>query len=104
MNAIRKRQADPTLRFSIYIRDSGICQYCEVKLDLNNYHVDHVRAYCHGGETSESNLVTSCRMCNIAKNTMSAHLYKSMLNKYGINWRRKRFFAVMNSYMMKKSI
>ena len=46
------------------IRDAGACVYCGDKGDT----IDHVIARTKGGSDDESNLVCSCKRCNMQKN------------------------------------
>ncbi len=58
------------LRFKILERDGFTCQYCgrnprdEKGLILQ---VDHIQPVCAGGSWEETNLITSCRECNLGK-------------------------------------
>lgn len=58
-----------TVRNRIYQRDNYICAYCNE--DLSNKSrsrcLDHVIPYSKGGSNHESNLVTSCKRCNMQK-------------------------------------
>lgn len=67
------------LRFTILERDEFTCQYCgstprDVKLE-----VDHINPAYLVGKNDESNLITSCKPCNIGKNK---HKLNGILPKY----------------------
>jgi hypothetical protein len=54
------------LRRLIIERAVGCCEYCRVPESGGTvgYHVEHVIAIAHGGQTSEDNLAYSCPTCN----------------------------------------
>ena len=45
-----------------------ICYWCNTKLKKSNTHLDHYIPLSKGGEHTLSNLVISCRKCNLSKN------------------------------------
>ncbi len=49
----------------IKIRDNYTCRYCEK--DRIQIHIDHVKPLFQGGSDWSSNLVTSCKKCNLKK-------------------------------------
>ena len=55
------------LRMQILERDNFTCQYCGRKPPDVVLHIDHVHPRSRGGKNEMSNLVTSCRECNIGK-------------------------------------
>jgi HNH endonuclease len=52
-------------------RSGGCCEYCRVHRDDNavSYHIEHIIALAHGGQTNENNLAFSCSRCNLYKGT-----------------------------------
>lgn len=60
----RIRDANASLRESIYARDGYQCAYCGATDDLV---IDHVIPFAKGGSTHRSNLVTACVPCNQTK-------------------------------------
>jgi 5-methylcytosine-specific restriction endonuclease McrA len=58
-------------RKNIFKRDSYCCQYCGKDLCDGNATVDHVTPRCKGGADSWTNLVTSCKECNLYKGSRS---------------------------------
>ena len=54
-------------RDSIFIRDKGLCAYCGLGLDPQNWHLDHVVAIARGGGHTRGNVVASCPICNMKK-------------------------------------
>ena len=61
------RVAGPSLRFSVFRRDSFTCQYCGRRAPEFPLHVDHVVPWAAGGATTLSNLRTACGECNLGK-------------------------------------
>lgn len=64
----------PFTRRNIYARDDFRCQYCgvqarneETDLHINDLTFDHVKPKARGGETTWTNIVTSCESCNLQK-------------------------------------
>lgn len=57
------------LRREVIERAGNCCEYCRLHQDDNffTFHVDHIIAEKHGGETTSANLCLSCPPCNIAK-------------------------------------
>ena len=68
-----KRSANDRLRFKIMRRDNFKCKYCgkspaiDPKIIL---HVDHIKPWSKGGETTFENLQTLCSACNIGKGNL----------------------------------
>ena len=54
-----------------YNRQGGCCAWCGKKIALNSYytHTDHIKPLWEGGTNDFSNLVLSCRDCNMRKGT-----------------------------------
>lgn len=55
------------LRFKILTRDGYRCRYCGRTAEQTELQIDHVIPRSKGGPTTEENLITSCRACNIGK-------------------------------------
>jgi hypothetical protein len=61
------------LRFRILKRNNFTCQACGASPALTpglTLHVDHVKAWSLGGETTEDNLQTLCEKCNLGKSNV----------------------------------
>ena len=54
-------------RKNVYRRDNYRCQYCGEKFPASRLTFDHVLPRSRGGETSWTNIVTSCQPCNRTK-------------------------------------
>jgi hypothetical protein len=52
-------------------RSGGCCEYCRVHQSDSgvSYHIEHIIAISHGGQTAEGNLAYSCSRCNLYKGT-----------------------------------
>lgn len=58
------------VRFSkhnVYLRDSGICQYCGKQCSRGELTIDHVVPISKQGPENWSNVVAACRNCNQKK-------------------------------------
>jgi predicted restriction endonuclease len=68
-----KREPNWRLRFKVLQRDNFRCVGCgrspakEAGVEL---HIDHVKAWSRGGETTIENLQTLCKTCNIGKGNL----------------------------------
>lgn len=51
----------------IWRRQDGKCTICNVTLDLEKAHIDHIIPLSKGGETKKGNLQFLCEMCNRGK-------------------------------------
>lgn len=54
-------------RQNVYLRDDFSCQFCGTKAPAEELTLDHVLPRSHGGKTTWTNIVTSCRSCNERK-------------------------------------
>lgn len=54
-------------RLNVFARDGGRCQYCSVRLRLDEATYDHVVPKARGGKTDWDNVVICCLACNQAK-------------------------------------
>ena len=54
-------------RENLLLRDEFQCQYCSRRPVHRELNVDHVQPRSRGGEDSWTNLVISCRSCNLKK-------------------------------------
>lgn len=81
------RQASQKQRRECFRISQGLCYYCLEPIKFTTFHVDHKKAWYLGGRTVRSNLVASCRKCNIAKMLMSAEDFQLLLAENGFRWR-----------------
>ena len=64
---------DRALELEVVRRAQGRCEYChfpETAAELP-FHVDHIIAEKHGGQTVSSNLAWACFSCNLHKGPIS---------------------------------
>lgn len=54
-------------RRNVFLRDGYRCQYCDDRFTYGQLSLDHVVPRSRGGETSWTNIVTSCLDCNVRK-------------------------------------
>ncbi len=54
-------------RKTVYLRDSGKCQYCAGHVTVKQFTLDHIVPKSKGGLTSWENCVTACMPCNQRK-------------------------------------
>src|SRR4030042_1465108 len=54
-------------RFQILQRDDFTCQYCGRRSPEVPLEVDHIIPRSYGGSDKRTNLITSCRDCNLGK-------------------------------------
>jgi 5-methylcytosine-specific restriction endonuclease McrA len=60
---MKKRPSKKT----IWMRDEGSCQYCSVKLSIQECTIDHVIPKSRSGEHVWENVVIACKKCNQKK-------------------------------------
>jgi 5-methylcytosine-specific restriction endonuclease McrA len=58
-SALTKKQ-----REAVLAKTDGRCHLCGIKLELNNFHADHVESHISGGVHAENNYLASCSTCN----------------------------------------
>lgn len=59
-----KQPIPPAIRWQVWERDNFTCKQCGSRTHL---HVDHIKPESKGGLTTEDNLQTLCRSCNVKK-------------------------------------
>jgi len=67
LNTVRHNKPVRFSRMNILARDNWTCQYCLKKFPTRKLNYDHVVPKCRGGETTWTNIVTSCYACNNKK-------------------------------------
>jgi hypothetical protein len=60
---------DASLQRLVWERAADRCEYCRMPQEGDNlpFHIDHIIARQHGGETVPSNLALACYACNLHK-------------------------------------
>ena len=61
-----------SVRFTVLRRDSYTCRYCGRKAPFVSLQIDHVVPWSMEGTNELSNLVTSCKECNLGKSGRTA--------------------------------
>lgn len=61
---VRDFNYSPLSSKGVFCRDRFVCAYCGGTFRAESLSLDHVIPACQGGETSWTNLVTSCIPCN----------------------------------------
>ena len=65
-----RREISDRQRFRILVRDGFRCKSCGASPLVQSgieLHVDHVLPWSKGGETTDDNLVSKCKQCNLGK-------------------------------------
>jgi 5-methylcytosine-specific restriction endonuclease McrA len=65
-----RREISDRQRFRILVRDGFRCKACgasPLNLPGTELHVDHILPWSKGGETTDENLETKCKQCNLGK-------------------------------------
>ena len=60
------------LRERIFLRDAYRCVYCAGTYPPEQLSLDHVQPRMRGGDNSDGNLVTACKVCNTKKGSLPA--------------------------------
>ena len=66
-NRWRKTNSVRFSRQNVWIRDEGKCQYCNLRVSVKSFTLDHVNPKCCGGKTTWDNVVVCCESCNQKK-------------------------------------
>lgn len=78
----------------------GKCLYCRAPLSCATATADHKRPQIFGGETSRANIAAACLECNLAKGSLTAKEFVTLIKSpySGIEifiwmaWSRRRIF------------
>lgn len=62
----------PLNRIKILHRDNYKCFYCLRELPKEDFYLDHIKPRAFGGRNYKSNLLASCKSCNIKKNASNS--------------------------------
>ncbi len=63
-------------RYNLWLRDGGVCQYCDNPLSTYDLTFDHVHPRSKGGLTTWENIVCACQPCNARKGSKSCEEVK----------------------------
>ena len=73
---------------ALYAKQNGICKGCERKLDIIDFHMDHVKSLADSGPDRISNIQLLCGHCNTVKGSGTQSELRKRLKRGG--WIRKR--------------
>ena len=94
-----RKGLSPKVRFEVFKRDSFKCQYCGKASPDVLLEVDHIKPVKEGGDNDITNLVTSCKECNIGKGarllTDNSVLQKQRKQLEELNERRHQLEMMM---------
>lgn len=62
-----RKRPSRAMREAIFQRSAGVCQRdgCDRRIELDAFHVAHLRSHAHGGALVEANLEAWCSRCNL---------------------------------------
>ena len=63
---------NPLSRLKILQRGDYKCFYCLRELSKEDFYLDHIKPRAFGGRNYKSNLLASCKSCNIKKNAINS--------------------------------
>lgn len=66
-------------RAEAFVRQSGSCAYCGIRLRAAEATADHRKPVMLGGLTKPENIVAACQPCNLAKGHSSVAAFKKRL-------------------------
>lgn len=67
MVAYRRAPLCDGAREEIFAKCNGRCRHCDITLNFQNFHVDHLVPIAQGGLSHNDNLVASCQSCNLTR-------------------------------------
>jgi superfamily II DNA or RNA helicase len=67
VKAKTRRASSRPLRERLYQRSRGACERCGNTIDVDTFHVSHLRAHANGGALVEQNTAAWCAPCNLAQ-------------------------------------
>lgn len=70
MEQEKRKSLSKRLRFEVFKRDRFTCQYCGKASPDVVLHADHVKPVSLGGKNTITNLITSCKDCNLGKSNI----------------------------------
>lgn len=74
------KRVAPT-RKNIFKRDNYVCQYCGIDMCEKTATIDHVVPRCKGGGSTWTNMVASCKDCNLYKGNRTPKEAKMEMKK-----------------------
>ena len=87
-----------TLRHNISYRDNYLCRVCNTDTNLEIHHIVKI---IHGGNNSPNNLITLCKSCHRAIDTLDfEHASKKCVSNFIKNYDNKRYTKKSNEAML----
>ena len=64
-----RKRPTRAMREAIFQRSNSVCQRngCDRPIELDTFHVSHLRSHAHGGALVEANLEAWCSRCNLTQ-------------------------------------
>ena len=86
----KRRKLTKAHRKIVYDKTNGRCAYCGCELEINNFHVDHIKSIKIYGQDADviDNMYPSCKSCNLYKHTLSVEDFRKELSKISIRLQR----------------
>ncbi len=97
-NKWNKRNSVRFSRQNVWIRDEGRCQYCEEKVNIKTFTLDHVNPKSQGGRTTWDNVVTCCYACNQKKGDKTPKQADMKLSKTAVKPHSLPFIQTSEAY------
>lgn len=88
-------------RQQVWDKGGGNCHYCNVRIMTAWFHVDHKVPKCKGGTNDLSNLLATCRKCNVAKGVRTYEDFVNLLKRDGLKWRDTEYRLQSASFATK---
>lgn len=82
MARCKRKQLTTDQRLAVYNKYKGHCAYCGCEIDYSEMQVDHFAPVHLFGENNDfSNLMPSCRPCNIKKGTLTITKFREEIEE-----------------------
>lgn len=83
----------PYSKYNVFIRDDFTCIYCGDKPEILT--IDHLKPKSKGGQTEYTNVITSCKKCNLKKGNKT-------LKECGFILKKQPYAPSIQEIIMKK--
>jgi 5-methylcytosine-specific restriction endonuclease McrA len=71
--------------FGQYLKQCGICPYCQDRLKIATMTIEHVQPVSFGGQNHINNIVIACLDCNHLRNILYNHYANKPKNDFWVN-------------------
>lgn len=72
-------EVSPDIEEVLWLKQEGLCYYCNASLDETGRHLEHMVPISRGGLHEDKNLCLSCPSCNWHKHTMTSEEFTETL-------------------------